>query len=96
MPAATRLGDICTGHPPCYPARPNIVASTNVFVNNKGWHRQGDGWAEHCCVGDCHPGVLTTGSPNVFVNNKQAGRIGDPVNCGSFVATGSVNVFANG
>jgi uncharacterized Zn-binding protein involved in type VI secretion len=37
--------------------------------------------------------VLASGSSEVFVNGKQAGRIGDPVACGSFVAAGSPNVF---
>lgn len=96
MPAATRLGDISTGHAPCFPARPNDSASPNVFVNNIPWHRQGDHWVTHCCGPSCHDGILATGSPNVFVNNRQAGRITDPVTCGDRVATGSPNVFANG
>jgi uncharacterized Zn-binding protein involved in type VI secretion len=32
----------------------------------------------------------------VFVNGKQLGRIGDPVACGSAIASGSGNVFAGG
>lgn len=32
----------------CYPPRPNAVASSNVIVNGRGWHRQGDGWEVHC------------------------------------------------
>ncbi len=65
----------------------------DVFVNGIPWHRQGDGWEPHCCDGACHSSVLAAGSPTVFVNGKQAGRIGDPVACGSSVATGSPNVF---
>lgn len=93
MPAVTRLGDICTGHG-CWPPRPSISASPNVFANFIPVHRQGDKWAVHCCK-SCHGGVLAQGSPNVFVNNKQLGRIADPVSCGSQVASGSPNVFAN-
>ena len=33
---------------------------------------------------------------NVYVNGKQLGRVGDPVACGSSVASGSSNVFAGG
>ncbi|MGL5512672.1 MAG: hypothetical protein ACRDBM_05455 [Sporomusa sp.] len=42
MPAVVRLGDVSTGHPHCYPARPNIEGIPNGFVNGKPVHRQGD------------------------------------------------------
>ena len=95
MPAAVRLGDICTGHG-CFPPRPNVQGSPNKFVNNKPQHRQGDAWAAHGCA-DCppHGSNLASGSPNVFVNGRQAGRIGDPVACGSSCATGSPDTFLN-
>ena len=64
-----------------------------MFVNLKGWHRQGDGWTVHCC-GDCHGSVLAAGSSTVYVNLRQAGRITDPVACGSAVMTGSPDVWA--
>ncbi len=100
MPPAARLGDICTGHE-CFPPRANVEASENVFVNGKGWHRQGDAWETHCCTHPevphgCHSSVLASGSSTVFVNNKQAGRIGDPVACGGVDATGSENVICGG
>ena len=100
MPNAARLGDICTGHE-CWPSRPNVEGSPNVFVNGKPLHRQGDGWASHCCTHPgtphgCHGSVLASGSPTVYANGKQAGRIGDPVACGGTVATGSPNVFIGG
>ena len=100
MPAATRLGDICTGHA-CWPPRPSVESSPNVFVNKIPLHRQGDGWATHCCTHPgvphgCHDSVLASGSSTVYVNGKQAGRIGDPVACGSSVATGSDDVFIGG
>ena len=49
------------------------------------------------CTGHgCFPSRPSTGaSPNVFVNGMEIARIGDPVACGSAVATGSGNVFAN-
>lgn len=91
MPGATRLSDTCTGHG-CYSSRPNIAASSDVIVNDRGSHRQGDGWASHCCI-ICHSGNLASGSATVYVNDRQAGRIGDPVSCGSSVQTGSDNVI---
>lgn len=94
MPAVTRLGDICTGHG-CFPPRESIEGSPNVFCNSIPVHRQFDEWAEHCCSG-CHDGELADGSETVFVNSKECGRITDPVSCGSYVATGSPNVFAGG
>ena len=94
MPAVTRLGDICTGHAD-FPPRESTSGSPNVFVNGKPAHRQGDSWAVHCNSEPvCHGGSLASGSSSVYVNGRQLGRIGDPVNCGSSVATGSPNVFA--
>lgn len=94
MPAITRLGDACTGHG-CFPPRQSTSASSNVFINNKGVHRQGDSWDVHCCGTSCHSSNLSAGSNSVFINGKSVGRIGDSIACGSIVAEGSANVFAN-
>lgn len=69
-----------------------------MFVNGLPVHRQGDAWAAHTCppIPETHASVLASGSSTVFANGKQVGRIGDPVACGSSVATGSENVFAGG
>lgn len=93
MPATHRHHDLCTGHG-CWPSRPNVQASGDVFINNKGAHRRTDDWAAHCC-GGCHGGNLAKGSPTVFVNGLDLARIGDPVDCGSFCMTGSGDVFAD-
>ena len=96
MPAVTRLGDICTGHAD-WPPRPSTSASPNVYANGIPVHRQSDSWAVHCNpLPSCHAGSLAAGSSTVYVNGLQIGRIGDPVDCGSSVATGSPNVFAGG
>lgn len=97
MPAVTRLGDQCTGHG-CWPPRPSSGASPNVFANGVAVHRQGDAWAPHTCpaIPETHASVLASGSSSVYVNGQQIGRIGDPVACGSTVATGSGDVFAAG
>lgn len=91
MPPACRLHDPCTGHG-CYPSRPNVQGSPNVFTNSLPNHRQTDAWDSHCC-GGCHSSQLAQGSPTVFINSLQAGRVGDPVACGSRVMEGSPNVF---
>jgi uncharacterized Zn-binding protein involved in type VI secretion len=95
MPGACRLGDVCSGHG-CFPSRPNTSASPNVFVNGIPSHRQSDSWAVHCCPPPCHGGSLAAGSSTVYVNGLQKGRIGDPVSCGSSVASGSSNVIVGG
>lgn len=94
MPAAHRLGDICTGHG-CWPPRPNVAGSPNVFVNGIPLHREGDAWAAHTCpdIPETHASVLGAGSPTVFANGIPAARVGDPVACGSTAASGSGNVF---
>lgn len=91
MPVA-RLKDVDSGHG-CYSPRPNTQASSNVFVNGRGVHRQGDGWMTHCCYG-CHTGNTSGGSSTVFVNGKAMARITDSVSCGGVIMTGSGNVSA--
>lgn len=93
MAGATRLGDMSTGHSD-YPSRPNIQASSDVIVNNKGVHRKGDRWAVHCNHHPrCHDGVASSSSNTVFANKKGIVRIGDSVSCGDHVAQGSPNVI---
>ena len=93
MPAVTRLGDLCTGHG-CFPPRPSISASPNVYANGIPICRVSDSYAPHGCS-NCppHPGNLVQGSPTVFINGLPVSRIGDALNCGSSAMTGSPNVF---
>lgn len=97
MPGVARLGDICTGHG-CWPPRANVAGSPNVLCNGLPVHRAGDAWGAHTCpdIPETHASVLAAGSASVYANGKQVGRIGDPVACGSSVATGSADVFAGG
>lgn len=96
MPAVSRLLDLCTGHN-CWPSRVNDTGSSDVFVNGRGVHRQTDHWGTHCCPDQgCHDSILATGSTTVYVNGLQCSRVGDPIECGSIVMTGSETVFAGG
>lgn len=88
----SRLGDICSGHG-CFPPRPIITASSDVYINGQQTARVGDALAPHCCKGSCHPGVITSGSSTVYVNGQPVARITSGVNCGSMIAQGSGNVF---
>lgn len=95
MPGVVRLGDTSTGHPHCYPARPNIEASGDVLVNGRGVHRVGDAWAVHgaCPDHSPHDGAAISGSATVFVNGRSICRIGDAVSCGDTMAAGSNDVI---
>ncbi len=79
--------------------RPRLMLTTAVSVRITECvcepHPQpprADAWARHCS----HESVLAAGSKTVFVNGRPKGRVGDPVACGSLVATGSPNVFVGG
>lgn len=92
MPAFVRVGDLCTGHG-CFPPRPCIQGSPNVFANGKSINRVGDAWGVHCnckCE-NAHSGVTARGSSSIRINSIPAARVGDPINCGSACAQGSFN-----
>lgn len=89
-----RLGDLSKGH--CFPPRPNIGASSNVFINGLGSHRVGDPWPTHCCGDACHSSVSVAGSTTVYVNGRQQMRLCDALSCGELASVGSPNVFAGG
>jgi uncharacterized Zn-binding protein involved in type VI secretion len=88
-----RLFDLCTGHG-CWPPRPNVQGSENVFVNSRPHHRLDDAWMVHCCpTGGCHPSTTCSGSTTVFVNSLPAARVGDVVCCTSFIMTRVIKCF---
>lgn len=75
MPGHVRLTDVCSGH--CYPPRPNVTSSPNVFVNSIQATRYVDVRAVHCC-GLCHSG-LDVGVHDVYVNSRYSQTCGDPI-----------------
>lgn len=94
MPGVTLLSDLCTGHD-CFSSRVNDTASFDVFVEGRGIHRQTDHWTNHSCPNQgSHDSILAVGSSSVFINGLGCGRIGDMIECGSMVSTGSSTVFA--
>ncbi len=99
MPAATRKGDIGSGHGCHFPPSPATGCSEDVFVNSLGVVRQGDAYADHgcgVCPAPAHGRSLSGGSGSVFINGKPAGRIGDAIDCGGAAETGSGNVSLGG
>ena len=94
MPPAVRFGEVCTGHS-CFGSRPNVEGSGDVIINGLPAHRKADHWATHCCGPSCHDSVACSGSGDVLTNGRDQERVGDPVCCGSAMATGSPDVFVN-
>ena len=96
MPPVTRIGDMSTGHG-CYPPRPAVGGSPNVYTNNIPTVRLNDPWDSHACPGTPpHSGNTSSGSSTVYVNNLPVCRIGDSISCGGASAEGSPNVIAGG
>lgn len=95
MPPLSFLGAYCTGHH-CFHPRPTIASSPDVNVNGIAVHRQTDALAVHNCGPSSHGGALAQGSTTVFVNGLGASRVGDPVDCGSFMIEGSTDTFVGG
>lgn len=88
MPAICLLGDSCTGHG-AFPPRANAGSDPYLTVNGRTVHCVGHAWTSHCNdVPVCHGGSLAAGSAYYTVNGAPVGRVGDPVDCGSAVATG--------
>lgn len=85
-----RKCDVCSGHG-CWPPRPLITGSKNVYVNNRQMGRMTDLYPDHCCI-DCHPGAVADGSKVTYANNLRVARHSDPVTCGSTCMEHSPNV----
>jgi uncharacterized Zn-binding protein involved in type VI secretion len=89
MPKASRVGDLCTGHPAA-PPRPAVQGSPDVTLNDRPCLRRTDLLAPH--GNPPHPGHVEQGLATVTVNDLPAARVGDPVDCGGSMSTGSPNV----
>ena len=95
MSKAARRGDLCTGHQTCgCPPRPALQGSPDVTVDDKKALRVDvDTFVPHGCPAHPpHPGVAKRGSSTVTINDRPAARVGDPVDCGGAVQTGSSDV----
>lgn len=98
MPAATRKGDIGSGHGCHFPPTPSVQGSPNVFIDGIAAVRVGDAYAAHACPScpaPAHGRALAVGSPTVEINGRPAGRIGDAIDCGGAAAAGSGTVFVD-
>lgn len=98
MPPAVRGSgtDTASGHG-SFPPTKTSGCSSNVIINGKGAHRQGDSIISHGSPSPSpvHSRSAAGGSPNTLVNGKPLVRLGDPVSCGGSLVTGSRNVLCN-
>ena len=87
-----KLDSLCSGHDDFQQRNP-VTCSDSLFVTGLGVISIGDTWEFHEHGGKNHDSVQSTGSSSIFVNNKAVARIGDSIECGSTVMTGSDTVF---
>ncbi len=94
--SAFRHLDKSIGH--CYPSRPILRCSKDVFINRKGGINTTHSFAQvHKCGKSVHGmGPPAKGSSTVYLNNNQMVRTTDPVSCGDTCGKGSTNVFVGG
>jgi uncharacterized Zn-binding protein involved in type VI secretion len=99
MAAASRLGDLSTGHI-CFPPTACISTSaTKTYFNGILAQKQGSRFNSHRCGKTTHAGsqrATSSGSSTVFIEGARAVRIGDSIACGDTVAQGSPNVQIGG
>ena len=97
MAAVSRLGDVSTGHG-CFPPTTCTGAnSSKTYINGILVQVLGSSYAPHTCGPDTHSGIVSSsGSSNTFIEGFAAVRIGDALNCGDAVATGSSDTFIGG
>lgn len=92
MAGVVRIGDVCSGHG-CFPPRPGITTSPNVFCDSILVHRLNDVLRPHCCPDHgCHSAVYLA-NKTVFSNSLSIQIVGDPISCGSISNIGSGNVM---
>ena len=88
--------DVCTGHDAC-PPRKAVEGSPDVFLEGHAVVRLGDAWETHGCPAHPpHKGHVAQASDEVTVNGLPVVRIGDPLDCGGKVKTGSDGLYAGG
>lgn len=96
MPPIARLTDIGSAHE-SWPDTDVIEGSYNTDVNSLPVHCVGHAIREHGSPSPSpvHNRKLAEGSPNTDVNSRAVGRIGDPVDCGGLIVTGSPDTIVN-
>lgn len=99
MAAASRRGDLSTGHGCFPPTGCTDAVASKTFINGILAQIQGSKFAAHRCGKTTHPTSVrstTSGSGKVIIEGKAAIRIGDSIACGDTVGQGSPNVQIGG
>jgi uncharacterized Zn-binding protein involved in type VI secretion len=93
MPAASRKGDLTSGHA-CFPPTAITGSVNKTFINSILASVIDVSVATHSCGKTVHAGrTVSSGSSKVIIEGKEATRIGDSVNCGDTIGQGSNNVI---
>jgi uncharacterized Zn-binding protein involved in type VI secretion len=95
MPAASRKGDLSTGHACFFPTACISAGASRTFINGILAQLQGSTFSPHICGKTVHAGSArstVSGSSRVFIEGSPAIRIGDSIACGDTVGQGSPNV----
>ena len=96
MPSASYHIAKTAGHAN-FPPTTSISGSPDVFINGGSAINVGSPFNIHCDSNPtCHAPSASTGSGSVFINGQPACRIGDNLDCGDSLASGSNNVFIGG
>jgi uncharacterized Zn-binding protein involved in type VI secretion len=93
MPAASRKGDLTSGHG-CFPPTAITGSASKTHINNILASILNVSVATHRCGKSVHVSrKVSSGSSKVIIEGKEATRIGDSVNCGDTIGQGSSNVI---
>lgn len=99
MAAASRKGDLSTGHGCFPPTACTSALASKTYINGILAQKQGSKFASHRCGKTTHPSsarATSSGSSKVFIEGAAAIRIGDSIACGDTVGQGSSNVQMGG
>ncbi|MEC6832968.1 PAAR domain-containing protein [Photobacterium toruni] len=87
MPKIAILGSMGSGHG-AWPPRPSVSGQGCFTINGIPVMVTGDAFAEHAAPNSPPHGATVTGTSHMTINGKTVAMVGDPISCGSKVATG--------
>ena len=87
MAAAAKLGSSCTGHG-TFPPRATPQGELRFLIFGVPIHTTGHAWSTHTNSAGVTHGGAGVGTSKFVVFGKAACKVGDPVSCGSAIATG--------
>jgi uncharacterized Zn-binding protein involved in type VI secretion len=91
MSSVATKNSICSGHGG-YPARPPVESEPLLKINGIDVLVDGNQYAQHSDGNSTHGGQAITTRAWFTINGKGVVCVGDPVSCGSTVASGDALV----